>query len=206
MKDEGRGVRKFKLTDTLIVLHQKFCCEHEDMKVAFSSFVKARPRKIKLIDYTNLKQCVCQRCANKSLQAEAHKTLPQGSRDIAQLDEAGMHDLLAGVQLPSTIHHRQWMRVETEDEVKRTKLVDLTVPKEAFITTFVEDLPEFKGHCYRIATQFEQVQVLKVALLTATEATVQCDFAENWGDKFENEPGAVYFDSNQTTIHPMVVH
>ena len=206
MRDEVRVVRKFALTDTLIVLHQKFCCEHEDMKVAFSSFAKARPHNIKLIDYTNVKQCVCQRCANKSLQAEALKTLPRGPRDIGQLDEARVRDLLAGVQLPSAIHHRQWMRVDTEEEVKRTKLVDLTVPKEAFITSFVDDLPEFKGHCHRIATQFEQVRVLKAALLPGTEATVQCDFAENWGDKFQNEPAAVYFDSNQTTIHPMVVH
>ena len=39
-----------------------------------------------------------------------------------------------------------------------------------------------------------------------TEATVQMDYAENWTSKYQDEVASLYYDKNQLTIHPMVVH
>ena len=38
------------------------------------------------------------------------------------------------------------------------------------------------------------------------EACVQMDYAENWTPKYRDEISSTYYDKDQITVHPMVVH
>ena len=38
------------------------------------------------------------------------------------------------------------------------------------------------------------------------EACVQMDYADNWMPKYRDEISSTYYDKDQITVHPMVVH
>ena len=70
----------------------------------------------------------------------------------------------------------------------------------------MRELPEFRAHCGRVVTQYEEVRCLRCKLKPMTEAIIQMDYAENWQVKYMEEIGYVYYDKAQITIHPMVLH
>ena len=84
--------------------------------------------------------------------------------------------------------------------------MQIKINKKEFINTFIAAMPIFRSHCFRVTTQYQQLYHLKTVMKDEVEATVQMDYAENWACKYQDEITAVYFDKDQVTIHPMVVH
>ena len=49
-----------------------------------------------------------------------------------------------------------------------------------FSKTLMRELPEFRAHCGRAFTQYEEIRHPRGKLKLMTEATGQVDYAENW--------------------------
>ena len=90
--------------------------------------------------------------------------------------------------------------------IKKVKLQEVVEDVDTFSQTLMRELPEFRAHCGRVVTQYEEVRHLRCKLKPMTEATIQMDYAENWQVKYMEEIGSVYYDKAQITIHPMVLH
>ena len=205
--DQARGHVKHALTDTLCNLHTKFANENPDIPVSLAQFCKARHPSIKLISFTNRRQCLCTWCANIALSLKVIPGITKSPKGLAALEDDEIQAKLQNV--PEQIEYKQWKRSDVEFKgrnIKKTKLVDVVEKKETFIKEFKAGIMSFRAHCGRIATQYTQLRKLKQSLAPLTEVTVQMDYVENWSAKFNEEPTAVYYDKAQISLHPMIVH
>ena len=68
------------------------------------------------------------------------------------------------------------------------------------------EIEGFRQHVQTATTQYEQVRELKSNLEPLKEVTCQMDYSENWAGKYPEEITSVYFDNDQISLHPMVLH
>ena len=109
----------------------------------------------------------------------------------------------------TTVTYLNWMAQEICLEnrvIKKTKLTRIEESRADFIHNLVGGMSVFRDHCRRVLLQYQETKHLQSQLMPKFEVTVQIDYAENWAVKYQDEIAAVYFDKNQITIHPMVVH
>ena len=66
--------------------------------------------------------------------------------------------------------------LQYKSSAKSEVLEDITI----FSETLIRELPEFKAHCGRAFTLYEEIRHLRGKLKPTTEATCQVDYAENW--------------------------
>ena len=86
----------------------------------------------------------------------------------------------------------------------RLKLLNKSMPRDAFVTMFLEEMPTFAEHVRRAGVQYKAFRTLRVSLQPG-EVTCQMDFAENWNTDQLNQVQSAYFDRDSVTIHPCVV-
>lgn len=202
-----KGQTKYGLTDTMQNLFLKFRSEYVQIQVSKSAFFAARPKNIKLVQWTNRRQCLCQTCANMALKIAAAKVLPKSGRAVSAMTDAEVVFKLEDI--PSRITFKEWSKVEIDfngKKIKKVKRIQSTQTKSQFIKGFMETLHDYKDHCSRVETQYAMLRVLKQKLKPLEEATVQCDYAENRKCSYQDEISAVFYDQNLITLHPKVVH
>ena len=78
--------------------------------------------------------------------------------------------------------------------------------KVEFITDFKVALSDLREHASRVTTQYEQIRKVRSDMQPGTECTIQMDYAENYNCVYQDEIGAVHYDRNQVSLHPMVIH
>ena len=79
---------------------------------------------------------------------------------------------------------------------ERMKIVQETKTKEDFIEDFLIEIKEFRDHVKRIQTQYRALKNLKENL-TADEAIIQMDFAENYECQAQEETQSAYWDKTE---------
>ena len=208
-KDQIRGRGTFSLTDTMQNIYRKFCLEFSDIKMSFTAFCRGRPSNVKLIRYTQRHVCLCQRHTNMSLKAIASKVLPRSLSELTSMSDEDVRKKLNDMDGKRPIRYQQWMKKEVQYKttlIKKVKLQEVVEDVDTFSQTLMRELPEFRAHCGRVVTQYEEVRHLRCKLKPMTEATIQMDYAENWQVKYMEEIESVYYDKAQITIHPMVLH
>ena len=207
IRDQVRGQTKYGLTDTMQNLYLKFRSEHVGIQMSKSAFFAARPNYIRLVQWTNRKQCLCQTCANMALRIAATKSLPKSGKAVS--DMADTEILTKLEEISPRVTFKQWRKVDVDfngRKIKKTKRISITQSKPDFIKAFMEQLHGYRKHCHRVETQYSQLRMLKRKMKPMVEATVQCDYAENWKCGYQDEISAVFYDQNLITLHPMVVH
>ena len=103
----------------------------------------------------------------------------------------------------------QWRRVSVrygEGWIKKVKLVEAVSKKDEFIEDFKAALEVLREHSYRVTTQYTQIRLCRSEMLPLTECSIQIDYSENFACCYQNEVSAAFYDRNQITLHPMVVH
>lgn len=208
-KDQVRGQQIYALCDTLRNLHNKFILENPQIPVSNATFCRARPRNIRITRLTQRKVCLCYKHTNISLKLQAVKTLPKSTSALLELRDDEIKMKLEAVE-HDEIRYFSWGKEEIcyKDGKKTTKLRlhEKKTGKKEFMKELLEELPDFRDHCHRVGVQFTQVRLLKNRLEPEIEATCQLDYAENWKAKYMEEVTSAYYDKNQITVHPMVVH
>lgn len=207
-KDHVRGVQRYALGDTLRNLHGKFIREFPHMAISMATFTRARPNYIILTRYLQRRVCLCQRHANVALMAEASKVLPRSTTEIVSLTDDEITAKMEEIPVDEVNHH-QWEKVDKTYNGKKISKINLVAKsknKADFIVAFTSILPDFRAHCFRVQEQYHQITYLKENMQNVVEATLQLDYAENWNAKYLFEITSAYYDKNQLSIHPMVLH
>lgn len=209
-RDNVRGQGLFGLVDTMENLYTKFCIEFPEYKLSRSTFFAARPAYIKLVAYTRRRQCVCQRHADVALKMQVAKVLPRSAMALCAMSDDEIRKKLCTMPSSMTvIRYLNWKAQEISIEnrvIKKTKLTRVEEKRSDFIDNLVGGMSVFREHCRRVVVQYQQLKHLQSRMMPKFEVTVQLDYAENWAVKYQDEIAAVYFDKNQITIHPMIVH
>jgi hypothetical protein len=107
------------------------------------------------------------------------------------------------------IKFSEWQKEEIISNgktIKKMRLQNLEKPKDDFVKLFEAEFISLRKHVFRVNNQYLQINNLRQNLQPETEITVQMDYAENFSCIFQDEPSQVFYDRNQITIHPMVVH
>lgn len=208
-RDHVRGQQIYALCDTLRNLHNKFILENPELAVSGATFCRARPWYIRLTRYTQRKVCLCYKHTNISLKLQAVKSLPKSTSALIELSDEEIQGKLN--TLPNeNIRYFAWGKEEIsyKDGKKTTKLRlhEQEREKEKFTKELIDEMPEFRQHCHRVEVQFNQIRLLKERLHPEVEASCQLDYAENWKAKYMEEVTSAYYDKNQVTIHPMILH
>lgn len=200
-------VNKYALSDTLRNLHAKFNAE-TPTTLGFSTFLKMCPKNMMGIQWTRRRQCLCIDHANMALLLQAVKNLPKSV--TAALDvplrevEQHLDDLPEDV-----MQFRQWQRVETTSKSGKqfmaTQKVQLHESKSKFQERFLASLTETRAHSKRVVTQYSEVRNLR-AKLPCTHITIQMDYSENFKTSYQDAVQVAYFEGQQITLHPMVIH
>ena len=207
-KDQVRGEGSYALCDTLRNLHSKFINDHPAMAVSFSTFCKARPKHVKLCKFCLRNICLCRRHANMALKLDASKVLPKSTSAVLTMTKEEIEGKFEGCPTTDFKYH-SWQivqKVHKGKNIGRWNLVETSTTPEKLKEEILSELDDFKAHCLRVETQYSQLRILKSNLSSGVDATIQVDYAENWNIVFFNEISAAYYDKNQITIHPMVVH
>ena len=161
-KAQVRGSGTFGLTDTLHNLYRKFCAQYPEVRISRAVFCRARPPHIRLINYTQRRQCVCHRHANIALMVEAIKELPKSPDLLISMTDSDIKEKLEMVE-SSHIVFRGWQQCEVEHNgkvYKKTKIIQMTMPTNRFRCQFLASMPEFRAHCLRVTTQYQQLRIL----------------------------------------------
>ena len=205
----SKGVTKRALNDTMKNLHKRFCTENPRIKMSLATFCRQRPKWIKSIIWASRRQCLCLKHENGSLKLKAIKLVTSPNVFVSQHTEQDIDTLLE--ELPDEdINFRVWKSVEIstseEKSVKKFRLHEEQLPKAEFIQIFKEEFSYLREHISRTTNQFAEIKNLRESLNPDTEVTVQIDYSENYLCSYQNEPSQVFYDKNQITVHPMVVH
>ena len=210
--DHINGQTLYGLTHTLRYLYQKYVAERKRAQLEYESkatFHRARPKYVRTITFMQRRQCLCIKCANIALLSAVVPGLPKSPQDVAEMADTVIEQQLSNLP-PEPVRTRQWTRCPVFHKgktYKKTKLLDVSLTNNEMGALLCgKQFEKYRDHCARIATQYDQVRLLKETLQPHTEATVQMDYNENWAAKYPDKISAAYYDSDQTTLHPMVVH
>ena len=202
--------QKCLLNDCLHLLHATYNSETPDSKVSLSFFVKSRPKYCIPVKFVNRKICLCQRDQNFALKLRAVRSVgfdsnPDAFCDNVTLGEAS--EVLKTME-SSVIKFEEWRKQNVpygERTVKRICLVKDEVGKDEFVKKFVNEMEDFKAHSRTVKAQSAAVRTLK-ANMPLSHVTVQMDYAENYSCSYGEEIQSAYYNKEQITLHPMVVH
>jgi hypothetical protein len=81
----------------------------------------------------------------------------------------------------------------------------VTLPKSEFVRRLEEMSESLLRHHFLTKKQSQYFKARK-EILEEGDLLAQCDFAENWEMKHQDEVQSAYFHHKQLTIHPSVVH
>lgn len=180
-KDHVRGETRFALCDSLRNLHHKFVRENPGIKVAISTFCKARRSNIRLARYAQRQICLCKDHANFALMLDAIRLLPKSTSAALELSDS---DIIATIfkMDNTTVRYHQWESTKLEQNgklVTKVSLIDKTSTKDEFAQKIKDVLPAFRMHCHRITVQYDEIHFMKDNLTPLTDISVQLDYSEN---------------------------
>lgn len=202
------GNHKYTLNDTLANLYNRFTVENPACNMSRSTFAKLRPRWMKPIQYASRRQCLCSRHQNFSLKLKAIGRMSSPNTFIIAHDDSAIVAMLD--DLPDEdIHYKEWQRVDITYQnkiIKKMRLADVQVHKQEFKEIFLNESKEFRQHVQRATTQYIEINNLKQNLEPMCEITIQMDYSENYVCSYQDEPSQIYYDRNQVSLHPMIVH
>ena len=211
VKDGVKKVQKYTLNDYIRNLHAKFCEENPDANMYLSFFRRATPKHVALVRFGRNSTCLCQKHQNVALKQRAIKQLGMPTSPnvlCTQVSNEEFEERLSTL-VASTVKFEEWRRIEiTLSEGKSTtriRQVHDEVPTEQFCKLFKEEMALFREHVRRVTMQYQQICKLKENMPT-TSATIQMDFAKNYVCSMNEEFQRAYFDRQQVTLQPMVVH
>ena len=118
-KHHVKGQVKYGLTDTMDNLYTKFKSEYTSIRMHRSTFFAARPSYIKLVQWTNRNQCLCQVCANMSLLINRSKVLPKSGKLVAGMLDEDIEAKLKVMEPKITV--KQWRKVDVDFKGKKIK-------------------------------------------------------------------------------------
>jgi hypothetical protein len=107
------------------------------------------------------------------------------------------------------VHYKEWQKVDITYQnktIKKMRLADVEETKQEFKEKFIKESKEFRQHVKRATAQYVEINNLKQNLQPMSEVTIQMDYSENYVCSYQDEPAQIYYDRNQVTIHPMIVH
>lgn len=203
-KDNKSG-KRYGLTDTMTNLYLKFSKEYPSIHVSKAFFFRARDKKtIKLVKYTERRQCLCMMCENMRKMEKVGKITNVTELSTDELQ----HQLKKNLISNQRVRYQQWEKIEVDEGeriFKRPFLQDRSISRAEFIRIMMGKHQAYKDHCHRVRTQYRATSYLRKNL-EEDECTIQVDYSENWTIKYQNEPSAIFYDNQQATIHPLVVH
>ena len=121
-KHHVKGQVKYGLTDTMDNLYTKFKSECTSIRMHRSTFFAARPSYIKLVQWTNRNQCLCQVCANMSLLINRSKVLPKSGKLVAGMLDEDIEAKLEVMEPKITVNMvKQWRKVDVDFKGKKIK-------------------------------------------------------------------------------------
>ena len=210
MKIGKEKVQKHILNDNLAVLYKKLLFKHPGLKVSMGTFKRYRQCNVLPVSYGRRNVCLCQRHQNFALRLVSLKAVGITQSPGEFLKEVTQQHVCEQIDAieTTTVKFRTWKQVTIpfkEKHIKRTTLVDQEETKEEFKANFLGELILFRKHHERVLVQHENFAKLK-EVITASEATVQLDFAENYVCSFQNEVSGAYYSKVQVTVHPLVAH
>ena len=128
--------------------------------------------------------CLCQRHTNMSLKVTASKVLPSSLSELTSMSDEDVRKKLNDMDGTRPIRYQQWMKKEVQYKttlIKKVKLQEVVEDVDTFSQTLMRELPEFRAHCGRVVTQYEEVRHLRCKLKPMTEATIQMDYVQRTG-------------------------
>lgn len=201
-------IQKYTLNDTNANLYSKFIAENPTVKMSRATFARQRPKWIKPISWATRRQCLCARHQNATLKLKSIKQHGSPNVFLQRNTDEQIKDIL--LNLPNdVIRFSEWRNEEIKFEgktLKKMRLQQHELPKSEFIMKFTAEFAELRQHVRRINSQYIQLATLRENLCPLTEATCQMDYAENYSCIYQDEPSSVFYDRNQITIHPMIIH
>ena len=212
-KNENREkVQKFVLGDYLKNLYLKFKAENEGLKVSFATFCRARPKHVVLVNYAARVTCLCTKHQNFALKLQSLKkhgvtsnTSPDSFAQHTNKEE--LQEKMKSTINDQTVKFKEWKRMKCDDGKQRTKLIETEKDKDSFAEDVAKELEEFKGHAYRVKTQFQLFKQMKESLkYNKDQVCVQMDFAENYSVKEMEEIQSAYWNPESVTLHPVVMY
>ena len=78
-----------------------------------------------------------------------------------------------------TVKYRMWKKVELENEMKKTMVVENEISRVQFSEMMKKEVNEFTEHVTRLRTQYKNLKVNKESL-PKDQVIIQMDFAENY--------------------------
>ncbi len=206
----GKNIQKKVLSDYLHNLHGKFLSENPNTPVSRSLFSKCRPAHVLLCKFCGRQSCLCQRHENFALKLKCIKKMG-GVTHVSPDKFANEHtdeqveQLLTQTIQQEPVVYEKWKALSSSEEDKGTRLFTITATKEEFITEFMKDLKEFRGHMARIQIQYSAVRFHEENLKD-NSAIAQLDFGQSYTAKAHRAPQNAYFNEPQVTIHPIVLY
>ena len=86
-----------------------------------------------------------------------------------------------------------------------TKIVDMHMMKEEFVTHVTTQVEEFSEHVSRIRIEYQEMKCLKDSL-PPNHCIVHMDFSENYSCKSVEEIQSAYWNQTGFTLHPAVIY
>jgi hypothetical protein len=205
--------------------YQAFKLEHPNEVIGRSKFASLRPANCILLSKTgyhnvccciyheNLKlmydsiDCFDYKCYLKLLVCDLeNKNCAYRRCDCCKLNNVGfLTELKKAVKIEDEddddeqIQFKQWGKTDGD------YFQVVTMPKNEFIHQLEELSVNLLRHHYLTKKQSQYFKHRKEHLKEG-DLLAQCDFAENWEIKHQDEVQSAYFHHKQLTIHPIVVH
>lgn len=201
------GVQKFTLNDTMSNLYSRFKEKNPLSRISLTTFCRQRPPNVKTITWSERRQCLCMLHENGRLLLKAVKFQPSVSRFLEKSEEEVHESVLA---VPNdVISYRQWVKEDISYDggvIKKLRLKELQDAKANFVEMFDGKFQELRQHVGRVTNQYQHLNLLKEKMPPKTEITCQMDYSENFACTHQDEISQAFYDRNQISIHPMVVH
>ena len=215
------------LNRSLKSAYGEFKKENPNKEVGLSTFAKLRPKNVKLLENTPVRQCVCQKCANFELSSKAiaaaglNLTMDKFiaiNQSLCPFDQHPHMECVkrncksCGVKLVRKLFEKQlsqkkvswckWMPV-FKDKKRKIGLVKIDGSLKQLFKLHLEMLHEIALHLFVATWQCKQFQ-LAVKQVDEGRLVQVLDFAQNKLLIFQDEAQAAHWQHDQCTIHPVV--
>jgi len=193
-------------------MHAKFLAEFPQHNISLSTFAKSGPAYIMLANFTNRNSCLCTKHQNVTLKLKMLKGKYKGKLVQTENPDAFIRrgtDTSIKETLDKIIDQRVTYEVWKKGEIEvKTKSVETrTIKKMKLIKEEqeLEEITEFRGHVYRVKTQYKAQRTLKENTKNGHIA-IHLDFAEDYRCRSQEEVQSAYWNTASVTLHPAIVY
>lgn len=211
VKAGNKKIQKRVLNDYMYNLHLKFNAE-SDIKVSRTTFYKARPKYVSLVNFTSRSVCLCSKHQNFCFLLRSLKCLnvtsctnPDKFVELYQDSPAVLNEMLDKIPEGEEVKFQQWKRVKLQNGKEKQRVVEVKTSKADFVEMMLETFQDFKNHIQRVKQQYAAVSKMKECL-PKDQVLIQMDFSENYSCSTLEEIQSAYWNSSMVTLHPAVIY